>query len=522
MSLPRNLCWIVLTASCLGACAPDEALLESIPSDEVVEASGSLFAIPAESRWPKPARIEACFISTAFPAEREVIQRAIQDTWLKWADITVTFSAPCPTTGTDRRVRIELENSGGSGSGASASLGIAANRLPTEPRSMHISFSAETNVATGARVSQLQYYAVHEFGHVLGFEHEQDRRDNPELGTESSQYCQGSQFSGENITPFDRASVMHYCGTYAGALSHGDIDGVVSVYGPRRVVLQGPEERSLFLFAPRSTFVRHQNGLGATSPQVSYLDKDDAAFRVRPGLASSSCVSFESRNYPNSYLRHEGFRVTLSPFTDTDLFRADATFCQRAPLAVTGEAGFMSFASYNFQDYYLRNRKGELWLEWAYGGAMLVWDGTFGVTYARPSTPAVVRGQRYALQSYNYPARRVVLQNGGVRIEQGTQTWRVVNGLADSRCVSFESTSSPGQFLRHSNFRVVQAASDGSQLFREDATFCPRAAPGGFDWVQLESFNYPGRFLRHYAFEMFISPVSTDITVKDSTFRFLL
>lgn len=74
-------------------------------------------------------------------------------------------------------------------------------------------------------------------------------------------------------------------------------------------------------------------------------------------------------------------------------------------------------------------------------------------------------------------------------------TWKVVPGLADFDCYSFESVTKPGSYLRQLDFKVFIAASDGTDRFRTDATWCSRTANGG---VTLESKGAPGRFLRHY------------------------
>ncbi|MCU7730122.1 sigma-70 family RNA polymerase sigma factor [Actinoplanes sp. KI2] len=78
---------------------------------------------------------------------------------------------------------------------------------------------------------------------------------------------------------------------------------------------------------------------------------------------------------------------------------------------------------------------------------------------------------------------------------------RVVAGLADPSCFSFRRPD--GRYLRHSSFRLRLNADDGTVLFRQDATFCPRP---GFRTgsVSLESFNYRGFFLRHVNDQMWI------------------
>lgn len=105
--------------------------------------------------------------------------------------------------------------------------------------------------------------------------------------------------------------------------------------------------------------VRHKSFAGRIDPigsGSSALDKADATFKVRLGLASSQCYSLESVNYSGYFLRHQNFRLYLHRADGTRLFSADATFC-----AVAGLAGqHTSLRSYNYPDRYLNHRYAEL------------------------------------------------------------------------------------------------------------------------------------------------------------------
>ncbi|MCC5621766.1 AbfB domain-containing protein [Nostoc sp. CHAB 5715] len=121
-------------------------------------------------------------------------------------------------------------------------------------------------------------------------------------------------------------------------------------------------------------YVRHRNFLGEISSISSSLDRADARFRVRSGLASSNCVSFESSNLPGYYLRHQNLRITLAPNDNTAPFRDDATFCIKPGLASLTN---VSFSSYNFPNYYIRHKNFELYIDPYSTNSFFLNDATF-------------------------------------------------------------------------------------------------------------------------------------------------
>ncbi|MEV0646381.1 sigma-70 family RNA polymerase sigma factor [Phytomonospora sp. NPDC050363] len=80
--------------------------------------------------------------------------------------------------------------------------------------------------------------------------------------------------------------------------------------------------------------------------------------------------------------------------------------------------------------------------------------------------------------------------------EQNRQraTVTIVEGLADADCVTFRA--SDGRYLRHYELRLRLDADEGTDLFREDATFCPVAGATEGS-VTLRAHNYPGSVLRY-------------------------
>ncbi|MEU0999053.1 AbfB domain-containing protein [Streptomyces tibetensis] len=114
-----------------------------------------------------------------------------------------------------------------------------------------------------------------------------------------------------------------------------------------------------------------------------------------------------------------------------------------------------------------------------------------------------------SIRSVNFPDRYWRVSDGYVRLDQigsgqrDDATFKRVAGLSDSSCYSF--TTADGRYLRHRSFVLVANSDDGSSLFRQDATFCPRVWSRS-GTLTLESVNYPGRFLRHRNFQLRLDP----------------
>ncbi len=140
----------------------------------------------------------------------------------------------------------------------------------------------------------------------------------------------------------------------------------------------------------------------------------------------------------------------------------------------------------------------------------------------------------HSFESFNFPGYYIRHRNflGYItevssELDKKDSTFKMVKSLADpdnENTVSFESVNYPGYYLRHQNFRIHLHKLDGSQLFKEDATFHiePGNATGNPTseaWQSYRSFNYPDRYIRHRNFELWLDAGSDDLFKKDTTFR---
>lgn len=98
-------------------------------------------------------------------------------------------------------------------------------------------------------------------------------------------------------------------------------------------------------------YVRH-SGFAGRIDEYPFDPFTDSQWKLVPGLADSSGVSFQSVNYPARYLRHYDYALRLDENDGTSTFAADATFHRTAGLADTSWA---SFRSYNNPTRYIRH-----------------------------------------------------------------------------------------------------------------------------------------------------------------------
>jgi hypothetical protein len=107
-------------------------------------------------------------------------------------------------------------------------------------QSVHVSFNylAQQPYFPGCGSTCITEDATHEFGHLLGYQHEQDRADD--LGACTKGVTAGT--SGITIGPFDARSTMNYCSkphNNSGRLSFWDTVGHQQFYGSKFVEFGG-------------------------------------------------------------------------------------------------------------------------------------------------------------------------------------------------------------------------------------------------------------------------------------------
>lgn len=200
--------------------APGRALPTGISKEELY---GSMLR---NSRW-KRLKIEVCWLAPPSEEsdERAIVRKAVADTWEKASKIRFEWTETCP--GTSKGIRIRVADTA-----EAPHVDWIGRFVDGRPEGMFLNFSFVNwgSQCQSNRESCIHAIAVHEFGHALGFTHEQNRPEAPDWCKEKKQGAVGDY----NVTDYDPSSIMNYCNEHwngNGQLSKLDRDAVRTVYG---------------------------------------------------------------------------------------------------------------------------------------------------------------------------------------------------------------------------------------------------------------------------------------------------
>merc|ERR550519_508609 len=213
-----------------------------------------------------------------------------------------------------------------------------------------------------------------------------------------------------------------------------------------------------------------------------YLMTEAEMFRViSPGLWGAASVSFESISRPGRYIRHRDGKIWIEEgdLSNEEFKRECSWFAKMDHFF----SGFISFESVYQPGWFIRHNSQRLELSEIFSNqdrndaSFIMSDVNSGMEVSI-GTEKTENWRQYVGKTLEVESKAVpghywaYGQSGQAKLEVESHVFRMVDGLWGENTVSFESTNSPGFFLRSRGDRMwVEKADLRSEAVKQECSF---------------------------------------------------
>ncbi|MBN1410441.1 MAG: AbfB domain-containing protein, partial [Spirochaetales bacterium] len=257
-------------------------------------------------------------------------------------------------------------------------------------------------------------------------------------------------------------------------------------------------------------YIRHAYSRGRIDAAVSPVQ--DAYWNMVPGLAGAG-VSFESVNFPGTYLRHQNSEIWQHANDGTALFAQDATFYMESGLA---DGSRYSFQSYNMAGQYIRHANFLLRID-TISDDLARQDATFrqigggGTNTATPTpsstwtpVPTVTQGSTATPTPTPNSNLTDITNLGGTISAQytdspsGEDIAKLIDNSTSTKYLTFHASGWVQYYLSTTSVitrYTISSANDAAE--RDPYTWTLQGSTNGSSWVTMDSRSgedFPNRF----------------------------
>jgi hypothetical protein len=252
-------------------------------------------------------------------------------------------------------------------------------------------------------------------------------------------------------------------------------------------------------------------------------------------LAGPGTISFESVSNPGRYLRHRDGVIYIEEGSRSDAaFRSDCSWLARMDHFFTG---FVSFELAARPGWFIRHRNSRR-LELSEistnidrnDASFILGDMSAGTAEEEAAATAAwrqfldttVEVESKAVPGHYWAWQQQQQQGGGpARLEVESHVFRMVSGLWGDNTVSFESTTSPGHFLRARGDRMWVERADGGggdEVYRRECSFNPWDGRFFSGYTSFEAADRPDKWIRQRDRQLLLESVQTYQDNNDASF----